>query len=190
MPTADGAGKLVVPYQPFGDIHEEYVTCCARADGRYQPLGLEQARKIWSSSPVLHHVKLARPKLNFQRCSTCVGLETAIRSAARKGNRYPNKNSNPNPNPNPNPDLNPNPNLNPTGMSSDRSTTRDGAISNCRWKRGASTISVAGGKPHSLTMVYPHCYHPLIPTLTCTGLNSQEATVSPLFWISGMHPPR
>ena len=109
MPTADGAGKLVVPYQPFGDIHEEYVTCCARADGRYQPLGLEQARKIWSSSPVLHHVKLARPKLNFQRCSTCVGLETAIRSAARKGNRYPNKNSNPNPNPNPNPRPKPKP---------------------------------------------------------------------------------
>ena len=85
MPTASGAGKIVVPYQPFKDVHDEYLTCCAKSTVQYQPLGLEQARRVWSSAPQLTHIRTARPKLNFQRCTECVRLEGAIRAATRKG---------------------------------------------------------------------------------------------------------
>ena len=87
MPTAEGAGKLVVPYQPFGDIHCEYATCLTKAGCPYKPLGLECARSLWNKHPLLGHIRTARPKLNFQRCTVCTSLETAIRSAAHKGQR-------------------------------------------------------------------------------------------------------
>lgn len=85
MPTASGAGKLVVPYQPFKDIHTEYIACCVKTSATYKPLGLEQCRKLWSSHTLLNHIRLARPKLNFQRCAECLRLEGAIRAAARRG---------------------------------------------------------------------------------------------------------
>lgn len=87
LPTADGVNKLVVPYQPFCDIHQQYVVCCQHSDMRYKPLSRQHAAKLWSSAPLLRNIVIARPKLNFQRCATCVALEASIRRAARKGER-------------------------------------------------------------------------------------------------------